>query len=939
MTMGTTNSEAANTNIKSVVEEGFYFTDNNNNIAIGIANNYIQMGLDFGSCNFLSGSSGWRIQPDGTAEFQNLKVDGNLDVYVLTYNEMRATNGILLVTDCGCIEDATTAVISNVTYWIFTINEFPPFAINDYVMLQYRPEETRIFQFKGIVTAINADGKNTVRVKPLSGFAGNGTSVDERGVTTFRTVDPDTAEGEYLIRIGNKTDPNRQTIIKLNPYDGGYIDFMTGLNSSTRLASENSISGTLPTATRIGNLTGVTYKGTSLQGYGLFSDNAYLSGAIRNLQNKWSLNADGSGQVAANHISWDASGNLTIKIGNTNLVDYVGNLNQTAINNLNSSINSISQSITNTIKALENNLNSSINSTAQEIIDDFLNQIYDVSTAIGGDINIKYQKLDASIKATAESLTSDYSARITNISTRLKDVSARVKDVSSRLKQTAESLTSDYSAKIYDISTDLNGNISATDSTLRGLITQTAESLTSDYSAKIYNVSTYAKNVSTRLKDVSSRLKQTAESLTSDFYATIYDVSTYAKNTSTRLRNVSTYAVDVSSRLKQTAQSFETRVSAIEGDYVTSTEISQLTDSISLNVYNGISGDLLDKTGIDIQSGHITIDAYNTTFNGNIILSNADEGIIIKDSNGNPRINIQNNSLGNLSSFDFGLNNNCIFKGSKNYSSARTSVSIDFSAQTIGTLSSGQKLMLNNMGFDGYWQNLLWPETVINSATYSYTIKCGSTTVTTQSGSATKDTTKNYEWRIPNYTISSVGYSGTYTVSLSVTLNMSSNSNYKGYFHFFGLINAHAPATSVNRIAIDGAVFASDTDKYNWFGSDLTQIRNGASAIRAYNGKLQRNSVNTNTTTFSDKWSDLSSTVPYRIVNTATYTATTDDCLIYFSTVIGNNDAQRVLYLPHPSTCPGKFYFVKNGTINNTIAYVSGHTTEYLFVWQSETSK
>jgi len=145
------------------------------------------------------------------------------------------------------------------------------------------------------VLAVNRDGDNTVTVQPLSGYEGTGTSTDDRGVTTFRTVDPATATGEYLIRIGNRTDTNRQTIIKLNPYDGGYIDFMTGLSSPTRLASNDSIADTLPTATRIGNLSGVVYKGTSLEGYGLFSDNAYLSGAIRNLAGKWELNADGSG--------------------------------------------------------------------------------------------------------------------------------------------------------------------------------------------------------------------------------------------------------------------------------------------------------------------------------------------------------------------------------------------------------------------------------------------------------------------------------------------------------------------------------------------------------------------------------------------------------------------------------------------------------------------
>lgn len=345
VSMGKSVNDKKNTNIKSIVEEGFYFTDSENNVAIGIGNNYIQMGIDIGSPNFITGSSGWRVQPDGTAEFQNLKVDGNLDVYVITYNEMRATNGILLVTDVGCITDVIDNTIGDNKYWIFTISEFPPFAVDDYVLLQYKVDETRILSFKGIVTAVNEDGKNTVRVLCLSGFEGEGTSDDDRGATTFKTVDPETANGQYLIRIGNKTDKNRQTIIKLNPYDGGYIDFMKGLNSENILASEDNIKGKLPTACRIGNLSGVTYKGTTLEGYGLYADNAYLTGAIKNLENTWSLNEDGSGNVAGNHITWDKDGNLKIMLGDKEL---------------NSCINELDAEITATAEALTSDYNKKI---------------------------------------------------------------------------------------------------------------------------------------------------------------------------------------------------------------------------------------------------------------------------------------------------------------------------------------------------------------------------------------------------------------------------------------------------------------------------------------------------------------------------------------------------------------------------------------------------
>ena len=214
------------------------------------------------------------------------------------------------------------------------------------------------------------------------------------------------------------------------------------------------------------------------------------------------------------------------------------------------------------------------------------------------------------------------------------------------------------------------------------------------------------------------------------------------------------------------------------------------------------------------------------------------------------------------------------------------------------------------MGLDGFfWGDFSEPD--FTSVQYSYTIKCGNTSVTTQSGTATLDVTARYPYKIPAYTINSVSSAGTYTITMTCTFNIRSGHTNKGDFYFYYFVNAHSPATSINRIATDGAVFASGTDAYNWMGSDYTQIRNGNSAIRVKDGKLQRNSYNAGANTFGTYWSDLSSTMPYRIVNTTNHTATLDDCIIVFSTVL-EGSTSRTLTLPEPNTCPGKIYFVKN---------------------------
>jgi hypothetical protein len=114
----------------------------------------------------------------------------------------------------------------------------------------------------------------------------------------------------------------------------------------------------------------------------------------------------------------------------------------------------------------------------------------------------------------------------------------------------------------------------------------------------------------------------------------------------------------------------------------------------------------------------------------------------------------------------------------------------------------------------------------------------------------------------------------------------------------------------------------------------MTMLRNGNSALRLYDGKLQRNLFNADNTTYSTTFADISSTLPYDVVNGIYETASLDDCVIAFSNASGSADsAQRTLYLPVPSTCQGKMYFVKNMVGSNTLVRVTGaSSTQNYFI-------
>jgi cytoskeletal protein CcmA (bactofilin family) len=87
------------------------------------------------------------------------------------------------------------------------------------------------------------------------------------------------------------------------------------------------------------------------------------------------------------------------------------------------------------------------------------------------------------------------------------------------------------------------------------------------------------------------------------------------------------------SQIQQTANSISTRVTNIENDYVTSSELTQTADNIQLNVYD----ELKNKTGIDVSQGQITLNG-NTVVNGNLTLSESEQGFTLIGDGGYTQI-------------------------------------------------------------------------------------------------------------------------------------------------------------------------------------------------------------------------------------------------------------------------------------------------------------
>lgn len=108
-----------------------------------------------------------------------------------------------------------------------------------------------------------------------------------------------------------------------------------------------------------------------------------------------------------------------------------------------------------------------------------------------------------------------------------------------------------------------------------------------------------------------------------------------------------TYTDGQISTVKQTADGIASRVTKIEGDYVTESEMNQTANNISLNVYDNLK----NKTGIDVTTGKIVLDADNVQVKGNFNLTDTSNGLTVYDAANTPLINLQPTPISKIGTF------------------------------------------------------------------------------------------------------------------------------------------------------------------------------------------------------------------------------------------------------------------------------------------------
>ena len=233
-----------------------------------------------------------------------MTIRGTLSVYELLIQQIRATNGAVFVTSAAKVESSSGLSsgdnVGTITFEDPSGNNICPFVSGDFIMAQ------RIVP--GALVAANAAGGATDVIKKLVYRVA---SVSGRQVTTetaYYTNTTAPAAGDDFVRIGNAINSARRGGIYLTSDDSNapFMDIFDGVDSYAAWHSTDK------TKTRVGNLAGLSFGGSSLSGYGLFGEQVYLTGSMQATDGEWAINDDGSATFANNRIKMHADGTISV---------------------------------------------------------------------------------------------------------------------------------------------------------------------------------------------------------------------------------------------------------------------------------------------------------------------------------------------------------------------------------------------------------------------------------------------------------------------------------------------------------------------------------------------------------------------------------------------------------------------------------------------------
>ena len=287
------------------------------------------------------------------------------------------------------------------------------------------------------------------------------------------------------------------------------------------------------------------------------------------------------------------------------------------------------------------------------------------------------------------------------------------------------------------------------------------------------------------------------------------------------------------SQVELTADGISSRVSAIENDYVTSSELTQTANSIQLNVFD----EFKNKTGIDISNSQITLNG-NTIVNGTLTLTEEGQGFTLVGDGGITQI--MPVSIGSYNNF-ISLSTTTIPKDETiyGYETQRTGgyqyyrFNLSFN---VGTIASGKSITFVSTTDNYYLNNSLVAAGSHTTPNRTITIYEDGTSM------ASGNFTNSYVYTTSggNITVNILCYCGIDTSLLSPVNNNNNNNNntpselnapddvVTEKVH----ININIPNDTFNLIGYDGIGLNFGRNRHVYIGEECTVLRYGQYGFR-----------------------------------------------------------------------------------------------------------
>lgn len=252
------------------------------NLTLQPTGNFVKLAANRGiesAGTFVSGFTGAGLRIDDgitkagktSIEADNLTVRGTMRVYELVIQQIRMTNGSLLVSSTAKVK----SVSGSGPYTIVTDGQHG-LAVNDLILAQrWNPTQ-------GALTGLYIY-RSAMRVTSIT-TAGT----DWQFTAVLLEGDPP-VDGAEFGRAGNTTDTSRQGGIYLTSDDthAPYIDIYNDVSSMALWT------GAAKLKVRLGRLSGIGDAVLNPTGYGLYSNNVYLKGVLSAANNNVLINDDG----------------------------------------------------------------------------------------------------------------------------------------------------------------------------------------------------------------------------------------------------------------------------------------------------------------------------------------------------------------------------------------------------------------------------------------------------------------------------------------------------------------------------------------------------------------------------------------------------------------------------------------------------------------------